>query len=122
MNKNVIARNSQLRIMLLCIFSILHAILITKSKQLITKNSNKTPRSMHELMHNSCSISSYGKHGLLRNKNCACLDSTCVKSNSNTIAGDDRAIACQFNCKNCNKTICQCQSCATLRNFSKIVR
>ena len=26
---------------------------------------------------------------------------------------------CTFNCNKCNKTIYQCQSCATLRNFCK---
>ena len=78
------------------------------SKQLIPKNSNKIPPSMHESKHNSCSMSSHCKHGLLRNKNCACLDSTHAKSNSNTIAGDDWAIVCLFNCNKCNKTIYQC--------------
>ena len=75
------------------------------------KNSNKILPSMHESRNNSCSMSSYGKHGLLRNKNCVCLDSIHAKSNFN-----DGAIVCPFDC---NKTIYKCQSCATLRNFCK---
>ena len=74
---------------------------------------------MHKLKHNSCAIASHGKCGLLRNKNCICLDSMCVKSNSSTIAGNDRTIAYGCNYNKCNKTIYQYQLCATVRNFYK---
>ena len=90
----MIAHNLQLHIMLLYVFSISRIILITMSKQLVAKNSNKITPSMHKSIHNLCSVSSCGKHGFLRNKNCTCLDSTHEKSNSNTIMGDNGTIVC----------------------------
>ena len=87
------------------------------SKQLGSKNCDKIPPSMHKIKHNSFNIASYGKHGLLRNKSCNCLDSTHAKSNSNSIIGKDGAIVCGYNCNKCNNTIYKCLSCATIRNM-----
>ena len=91
--------------MLQCIFSISHTFLIAMSKKLISKNHDKNLPSMYKSKHNSCAMSLYGKYELLRNKNCKCYDLTQAKSNSNSIVGNDRAIACAFNCNKCNKTI-----------------
>ena len=87
------------------------------SKQLIAKNANKISPSAHELKCNSCNMSSCGKHRLLRNKNCTCLDSKHVKSNKQIFKGKDGATIYPFTYNKCNKTIYQHLSYGTLRNF-----
>ena len=89
------------------VFFISHTFLIAMSKQLINKNYNKIPPSMCESKYNSCTTSSHSKLGLLRNKNCACLDSTHAKSNLNSIIGNDGAIAFAYNYNKYNETIYQ---------------
>ena len=93
--------------MLLHIFSILRIFLIAMLKQLSSKNCDKIPPSVHESKYNSCTTSSHSKLGLLRNKNCACLDSTHAKSNLNSIIGNDGAIAFAYNYNKYNETIYQ---------------
>ena len=87
------------------------------SKQLFSKNLNKMPPSMHKSTYNLYNISSYGKHGYLRTKNCACLNSTYAKSNANALKGKDGAIINPLICNKCSNIIYQCQTCGTLRNI-----
>ena len=103
--------------MLLYISLTLHIFLTITLKQLATKNCDKIQSSMHKIKHNSFNIASYENHGLLKNKNCSCLDLTYAKSNSNSIIGKDRAIVCRYNCNKCNNTIYKYLSYATIRNI-----
>ena len=84
---------------------------------MVSKNSNKIPPSAHKstcILHN---ISSYGKHGYLRTKNCTCLNSTHVKSNANALKGKDGATINPLMCNKCSNIMHQCQTCGTLRNI-----
>ena len=86
------------------------------STQLGNKNHDKIPPSIHKIKCDSFNLASCGKHGLLTNKICSCLDSACAKSNSKSMIGKDGAIACGYNCNKFNNTVYKCLSCATSRN------
>ena len=87
------------------------------SKQLVIKNCDKIPPSIHKVRHNSFNITSYRKYGLLKNKRCSCTDSTYAKTKSNTLIGNDGAIICGYSCNKCDNVIYKCQKYDTERNI-----
>ena len=89
------------------------------SKQLSIKNQKKILPSVHKVNANSRIIKLSGKYGSLKTKSCTCTDSSYVKSNLNTLLGNDGAVIHAYTCNECLDVTYKCQTCSTERNTCK---